>query len=117
MTINKRLSIALLLLVMGLLGFAIYQLNAVNRLAAEIQAEHQVDVVMYGATWCGVCARARQDLAQANINYIELNVEASDVGNRQFRQLGGTGVPLFVANGKLIRGYSPQQLQLALQSN
>ena len=65
-------------------------------------------VTMYMAEWCGVCRRARSYFAANNIAYTEIDIEKSDAGRREFQALGGRGVPLIVADGKVMRGFSPE---------
>ena len=65
-------------------------------------------VTMYMAEWCGVCRRARSYFAANKIAYTEIDIEKSDVGRREFNALGGKGVPLIVADGKVMRGFSPE---------
>ncbi|WP_298444284.1 glutaredoxin domain-containing protein [uncultured Ferrimonas sp.] len=108
---------ALAALLMLLLALALRQLSAGDRLGAQLQQQHQAKVLMYGASWCGVCARARRDFAAAGIEYTELDVDSSAENNHQFRQLGGVAVPLFVVNGRVYRGYNRQQLVRALAAN
>jgi len=65
-------------------------------------------VTMYSTDWCGVCRRARSYFAANRIAYTDIDVEKSDAGRREFEALGGKGVPLIVAGGKVMRGFSPE---------
>ena len=65
-------------------------------------------VTMYMAEWCGVCRRARAYFVANKIAFTEIDVEKSDAGRREFDALGGRGVPLIVAGGKVMRGFSPE---------
>ena len=65
-------------------------------------------VTMYATSWCGVCQRARRYFAEKGIAYTEIDVEKSAAGRREFERLGGRGVPLIVADGKVMRGFSPE---------
>jgi glutaredoxin len=73
-------------------------------------------VTMYMAEWCGVCRRARSYFAANRIAYTEIDIEKSDAGRREFQALGGRGVPLIVADGKVMRGFSPEGFQRLRQS-
>lgn len=65
-------------------------------------------VTMYMAEWCGVCRRARAYFTANQIAYTEIDIEKSDAGRREFDALGGRGVPLIVADGRVMRGFSPE---------
>ena len=73
-------------------------------------------VTMYMAEWCGVCRRARAGFAANKIAYNEIDIEKSDAGRREFEALGGRGVPLIVAGGKVMRGFSPEGFERLRQS-
>lgn len=112
---DKRIGWGIGLAVVLMMGLAITQLGASERLARELQQQHQTELLMFGASWCSVCARARDDFARRGIDYLELDVDADAVGNQQFRKLGGTSVPVFVVNGKVIRGYDRTQILAQLE--
>lgn len=74
-------------------------------------------VVLYATQWCGYCKKTRELFVQHNIAYIEVDIERSAQGNREYKKLGGRGVPLVNVNGTIIHGYSPQRILAAVQSN
>ena len=63
-------------------------------------------VVMYSTSWCPHCKRARAYFASHGIAYRDVDVEKSASGAREFRELGGGGVPLILAGGRAMRGFS-----------
>lgn len=64
-------------------------------------------VVLYSAVWCGYCTQAKAWLASKRIAYREIDIDTPD-GLVSFAQAGGgKGVPLLVANGQRVQGYSP----------
>ena len=67
-------------------------------------------VVMYATSWCGYCSKARKFLNKVNVPFTEYDIEKSDEGRKQYQALGGGGVPILVVNGKIIRGYSSDQI-------
>ena len=76
--------------------------------SSRVAAASSQGVTMYATDWCGVCKRARSYFAAKGIAYTEIDVEKSEAGRREFAQLGGKGVPLIVAGGKVMRGFSPE---------
>jgi mycoredoxin len=74
-------------------------------------------VVMYATSWCGYCQRMREFFAANNIDYQEYDVEASSEGMREFKDLGGKGVPLVLVKGRVVEGYAPKAVAKLLKSN
>lgn len=67
-------------------------------------------VVLYATSWCGYCQATRELLEANGIEYLEYDVENSSRGGREFRQLGGRGVPLVLIGGKTVKGYDPDMV-------
>lgn len=64
-------------------------------------------VVLYSAAWCGYCTKAKAWLAGKGISYREIDIDTPD-GLASYAQAGGRrGVPLLVAGGQRVQGYSP----------
>ncbi len=63
-------------------------------------------VIMYSATWCGVCRRARQFFQAQKIPFREYDVEKTEKGRRDYKKLNGRGVPIILVNGKRMNGFS-----------
>lgn len=64
-------------------------------------------VTLYSAVWCGYCRQAKAYLASHGIAYREVDVESPSGAADFARAGGGRGIPLLVAGGQQIRGYSP----------
>jgi glutaredoxin len=63
--------------------------------------------VLYSATWCGYCKQAKAYLASKGIAYQEIDIDTKD-GMAAFAQAGGgKGVPLLLAGGQRVQGFSP----------
>lgn len=73
------------------------------------------EVVLYATSWCGYCAKMRKFLAENQIPYSEYDIERSGEAKAQYDALRGTGVPLMVVNGDVIRGYNPNKVLNALR--
>ncbi len=74
-------------------------------------------VVLYATTWCGYCQKTRELFADNNVAYIEVDIEASSRGHREFKRLGGRGVPVVNINGTVIHGYDPNRILATLRAN
>lgn len=72
-------------------------------------------VVMYATSTCPYCAKARAYMAARGIPFEERDVDSSRAINREFRQYGGRGVPLFVVGSVVLQGFSPTALDDALR--
>src|SRR5262249_20668058 len=64
-------------------------------------------IVMYSATWCGYCKRAKAYLAKRGIRYTNIDIDTVD-GRAAFAQAGKGGVPLLFAGTRRIRGFTPE---------
>lgn len=68
-------------------------------------------VVLYSAVWCGYCTRAKAWLAARKIGFREVDIDTPD-GLASFAQAGGgQGVPLLLARGQRVQGFSPQSYE------
>jgi glutaredoxin len=81
----------------------------------DFSAQHPEGVVLYATDWCGYCRKTREFFKQNNIAYVEYDIEKSAEGRAQYDQLNGSGIPLIVIRGQVLRGYDPRALKNALQ--
>lgn len=81
----------------------------------DFSAQHPEGVVLYATEWCGYCKKTREFFKQHNIAYVEYDIEKSEEGRQQYDQLRGSGIPLIMIRGQLLRGYDPNALRRALQ--
>jgi glutaredoxin len=63
-------------------------------------------VVMYSASWCGVCKRARRYFEEKGIKFTEYDVENSVKGRAEFKRLGANGVPVILVGKQRMNGFS-----------
>ena len=64
-------------------------------------------IVLYSASWCGYCAKAKAYLAAKGVSYQEIDIDTPD-GLASFAQAGGgKGVPLLLSGSQRIQGFSP----------
>ena len=68
---------------------------------------HQGDkVVMYSASWCGYCRKARRYFEAHQVPFEEYDVETSDKGQRDYAALGAHGVPVILVGEQRMNGFS-----------
>lgn len=80
----------------------------------DFSAQHPEGVVLYATDWCGYCKKTREFFKQHNIAYVEYDIEKSTEGKEQYDQLRGSGIPLVVIRGEVMRGYDPNAFKEAL---
>ncbi len=61
-------------------------------------------VVLLSASWCSICAEARQFLRGGSVAFDEYDVEKSERGRALYAELGGGGVPILLVDGDVLRG-------------
>lgn len=71
-------------------------------------------VVVYTRPGCGFCVRAIRHLNDKGVPHIEKNVQADRVAEAEYKRLGGRGVPMMVAAGEVVLGYSPEHYDRAI---
>ena len=64
-------------------------------------------VTLYSTTWCGWCRKSRQLLQSLGIAFVEKDVESDPRAAAEKSRLApGSGVPVLVRGGEVVRGYS-----------
>lgn len=81
----------------------------------DFSALHPEGVVLYATDWCGYCKKTREFFKQHNVAYVEYDIEKSTEGKAQYDQLHGSGIPLVVIRGEVLRGYDPNTMKELLQ--
>jgi len=81
--------------------------------AAAVQGER---VKLYTTTWCGYCKKARAYLKSRNIPFEDIDVETTDRGRREYREIGGNGVPVIFVGERRMDGYDQGGLQAMLKA-
>lgn len=74
-------------------------------------------LVLYSATWCGYCRKAKAYLAAKGVSYQEIDID-TPAGRNAFAQAGGgKGVPLLISkSGQRAQGFSPAGYDALLAS-
>lgn len=63
-------------------------------------------VVMYMTEWCGYCKQAARHFRKNNISFVQHDIEKSSNAARDFKKLGGRGVPLILVGKKKMSGFN-----------
>jgi len=63
-------------------------------------------VVLYSASWCGVCKQARRYFDAQDVAYDEYDVETSARGKRDFARLEAHGVPVILVGRQRMNGFN-----------
>jgi len=83
---------------------------------AASSEEPDADVVMYCTPWCPDCRKAREYLAQRNIEYTEVDISRDRTAAQRVRDwAGGKEVtPTFKIRGKVLVNFDPAKLDAIL---
>ena len=68
-------------------------------------------VVMYTATWCGICKQARAYFVKNNIPHVTYDVENSRIGKMDFKSLGGKSVPVIIVGKTRMNGFTVSRFE------
>lgn len=63
------------------------------------------DVVIYTASWCGVCKTAKAYFNEKDIAFEEFDIERDPRGKSDFRRLGGRAVPVILVGEQRMNGF------------
>lgn len=73
---------------------------------AKAKIPSSSETVLFSAVWCGYCKLAKTYLTAKKVAYREVDIDTKD-GLAAFARAGGQqGVPLLVANGQRLSGFS-----------
>jgi glutaredoxin len=81
---------------------------------ATAPAEARQPVKIFTTAWCGYCRKAKALLAARGVPYREIDVETSDSGQREYRELRGRGVPVILVGSQRMDGFDAKGLDAML---
>ena len=76
----------------------------------------QAAVIMYSASWCGVCKKAKAFMTKNKIAFVEKDIEKDPKAARELAEkakkagVSTNGVPVFDVGGRIIGGFDPNTL-------
>jgi len=97
-------------------AIAAAELKERNRVLIAQGLEPIPEVVIYTATWCGVCQTAKKWMRSNSIAYTEYDVENDERGRRDFSEFNAAGVPVIVVGTQRFVGFSPGQIKEAMKA-
>lgn len=80
------------------------------------QPRQREEVILYSATWCGYCTRARAHLDGEGIRYELRDVDNGAIGRELREKTGRGGVPVLDFSGEILRGYSSDAYDKAIRA-
>jgi len=63
-------------------------------------------VVIYSASWCRICEKAKKYFRENDIPYVAYDVEKSSTGRLDFKLLNGKSVPVIIVGRKRMNGFN-----------
>lgn len=63
-------------------------------------------VVMYSASWCGYCKKARKYFRANRIPFVEYDIERNKQAYRRYKKLGAKAVPVILYKGQRMNGFT-----------
>jgi len=73
---------------------------------APVDATSDEKVILFSASWCGTCKKAKRYFRRKGVRFTEYDIEKSSKGRRLYRNLGATGVPVILVGKKRMNGFS-----------
>jgi glutaredoxin len=78
-------------------------------------ARRQVSIVVYGASWCPSCRKARAYLQSEKISFEDRDVDNDSAANKRLNELNPNHtIPTFDIDGTTLTRWSPASLQSAI---
>lgn len=80
------------------------------RVAARAQAQPaRPAIVLYSATWCGACRKAKRHLDQQGIDYELRDVDNPHHAAELLRKTGQRAIPVLDVGGRILTGFNAQR--------
>lgn len=73
--------------------------------------------IVYTTSWCAYCKEALAYLKGKNVEVVEKDIEADEAAKDELLEKVGffNGVPVIDINGKLLDGFNPTAVDIALE--
>lgn len=87
----------------------VYTSPRIEALGKLVQRSEQV--VMYSASWCGYCNKARSYFNSHGVAFSEYDIETSAKGQQDYARLGAHGVPVILVGNQRLNGFSAEAFE------
>lgn len=94
----------------------ILQASATTSTRSGAGAGSAAEVLLYSATWCGYCTKARAHLDRNGIDYEIRDVDNPANAQELREKTGRGGIPVLDFSGEILRGYRPERYDEAIRS-
>ena len=90
-----------------------YQKTSYDKIpnSQDIKPPSAKSVVMYSASWCGYCRKARNYFNKHKITFVEYDVETTAKGKADYKKLKATGVPVILIGKKRLNGFDERSFK------
>lgn len=101
--------------VVGIPGSSRYEPPSTNDPQAADQPKKKTPqysgtVDIFVTSWCGYCKKLEQFFDSKGIRYTAFDIEKDSNAHKQYKELGGRGVPLTRIGSSVVRGYNPDAI-------
>lgn len=74
--------------------------------------------IVYTTSWCPYCKEATNYLKNKGLEVVEKDIEENESDKDELLEKVGffTGVPVIDINGRLLDGFNPKQIDLAIEA-
>jgi mycoredoxin len=110
---NTAIKLALLAVIITLVTVAVQYRHILQielTQSSDVVAKDNLKVTIYGASWCGYCAKTRAFFDFHGVEFHEYDIEKSERGYREHKALGGRGVPVIRINNEVIYGFDTDRM-------
>lgn len=81
---------------------------------ADLHRQTEKAVVLFSTSTCPYCQKTRELLAEEHVDYRDFVVDRSADAEREFKALGGGGVPQLFVGNRRITGFRPDAIRESL---
>ena len=72
-------------------------------------------VDIFVTSWCGYCKKMEHFFDTKGIRYTAFDIEKDSNARKQYKELGGRGLPLTRIGSSVVRGYNPDAVLKAIE--
>ncbi|MCP4974705.1 MAG: glutaredoxin family protein [Maribacter sp.] len=82
------------------------KINTYTSVSFDKVAQLSDKVIMYSASWCHFCKKARKYFLKNQIQFTEYDIEKNMMAKKRFKKMGASGVPVIIYKDKRMNGFS-----------